>query len=153
MRKISLFILMMFIVSGCSFFKSQVDNTDDEIEKIGVSESVKNGDMYTKVEVTKKGDKIVKVSIDEYGAQSFDGSMSGSKKELGDSYNMKAYSDIGKEWYEQIKALEDYIVLNGVDKIELDENGKVINTDLKANCTIAVDQYLTLVNEAENNIK
>ena len=29
-----------------------------------------------------------------------------SKKELGDAYKMKEYSSIGKEWYEQVNALE-----------------------------------------------
>lgn len=32
-----------------------------------------------------------------------------SKRELGDSYNMKAASAIGKEWYEQIDSLEKYL--------------------------------------------
>lgn len=33
-----------------------------------------------------------------------------SKRELGDSYGMKAASGIGKEWYEQVNTLEDYLV-------------------------------------------
>ncbi len=32
-----------------------------------------------------------------------------SKKELGDAYGMKAYSGIGKEWYEQIEYLENWL--------------------------------------------
>ena len=33
-----------------------------------------------------------------------------SKRELGDSYGMKAASPISKEWYQQINSLEDYLV-------------------------------------------
>lgn len=32
-----------------------------------------------------------------------------SKKELGDAYGMKDYSGIGKEWYEQIEYLENWL--------------------------------------------
>lgn len=146
-------ILMVFALSGCSFFKTENEKVEEQIEKKGVSESVKTGDMYIKVEVSVKGDQITDVSIDEYGAKSFDGSISGSKKELGDAYNMKSYSEIGREWYEQIESLEDYIVEKGIDSIELDENGKAINTDLKAMCTISIDEYLTLTKEAKDNAK
>lgn len=152
MRKVVI-LLIVFMLCGCSFFQKQDEVISEQMEKTGVSESVRNGDMYTKVEVTVKDGKITKVNIDEYGAKSFDGSMSGSKKELGDSYNMKSYSEIGKEWYEQIKALEDYVVANGIEKIELDENGKVINTDLKTMCSIRVDEYLTLTKQAKENAK
>ena len=148
MKKIVI-LFVVFMLSGCSFFQKQTNVVDDQMEKKGVSESVRNGDMYIKVEVTVKNDEIIDVDIDEFGAKSFDGTMSGSKKGLGDSYNMKAYSDIGKEWYEQIEALEDYIVENGIDKIDLDENGKIINTDLKMMCSISVDEYLTLTKQAK----
>ena len=150
MRKLVI-LLVVFMLSGCSFFQKQNEVIEEQMEKKGVSESVRNGDMYIKVEVTVKNDKITDVDIDEFGAKSFDGTMSGSKKELGDSYNMKSYSEIGKEWYEQIEALEEYIEDNGIDKIELDENGRVINTDLKMMCSIKVDEYLTLTKQAKEN--
>ncbi len=40
-----------------------------------------------------------------------------SKRELGDSYNMKAASPIGKEWYEQVNSLESYLVGKNIDEI------------------------------------
>ena len=150
MKKIVI-LLVVLLLSGCSFFQNPSNVVEPQMEKKGVSESVRNGDMYIKVEVTVLNDKITDVNIDEYGAKSFDGTMSGSKKELGDSYNMKAYSEIGREWYEQIESLEDYIIQNGIDKIELDENGRVINTDLKAMCSISVNEYLTLTKQAKEN--
>lgn len=66
-----------------------------------------------------KDGKIMDVKIDEVeSAVDFDGSGSlvnysydrlKSKKELGDSYGMKAYSSIGKEWYEQVEYLENWL--------------------------------------------
>ena len=40
-----------------------------------------------------------------------------SKRELGDEYGMKAASNIGKEWYEQINSLEDYLVGKNIREI------------------------------------
>ena len=48
-----------------------------------------------------------------------------SKRELGDSYGMKAASPIGKEWYEQINSLESWLVGRNIADIS---NG-VINMD------------------------
>ncbi len=44
-----------------------------------------------------------------------------SKKELGDAYGMKDYSGIGKEWYEQIEYLENWLKgkkINDLEKAE-----------------------------------
>lgn len=40
-----------------------------------------------------------------------------SKRELGDEYNMKAASGIGKEWYEQINSLESWLVGKNIKDI------------------------------------
>jgi len=40
-----------------------------------------------------------------------------SKRELGDEYNMKPASDIGKEWYEQINSLESWLVGKNIREI------------------------------------
>ena len=40
-----------------------------------------------------------------------------SKRELGDEYGMKAASNIGKEWYEQINSLENWLVGKNIDEI------------------------------------
>lgn len=142
MKKIVLMLLSLLVVTGCA-----------AKAKTGVAESAKDGEAYVRVEVTVEGDKITSVNIDEFGATSLDGSKSGSKKSLGDDYSMKTYSPIQREWYEQIKSLEDFIVANGVDAVETDEAGKVVNADLKAECTISVANYLTYVKEAQNNAK
>ena len=63
--------------------------------------------------------KIVRVSIDEVESKigidatgqlaDFTAGEVKSKKELGDAYGMKAYSSIGKEWYQQVETLEKWL--------------------------------------------
>ncbi|MEG1049024.1 MAG: hypothetical protein RSE24_00630 [Oscillospiraceae bacterium] len=69
--------------------------------------------------VLDKGDVIKRAYIDEVetkvyfnsSGQLVEGSSGEvkSKRELGDAYNMKPASPIGKEWYEQINSLEKYL--------------------------------------------
>ena len=79
-----------------------------------------------------------------------------TKTELGFDYGMVAYnaSPIGKEWFEQIDALEEYVVGMTVDEVKaiaLDDAGKATDDDLKAGCTIGVKDYLAaLVTACEN---
>lgn len=76
-----------------------------------------------------------------------------SKKELGDAYNMKKSSDIGKEWFEQAKALEDYIIgktLEQVKGIALNEEGSPTSADLTSSVSITIDDVLTAVEKAVN---
>ncbi len=47
-----------------------------------------------------------------------------SKKELGDNYGMKEASPIGKEWYEQIDALEDYMIGKNITTFLSSPNAK-----------------------------
>jgi len=71
--------------------------------------------------------KIVKIAIDEVESNiNFDatgqladyaGGQVLSKKELGDNYGMRAASDIGKEWHEQISTMEKWLVGKDVKTI------------------------------------
>lgn len=129
MKKLS-FLLLAFALVACS------SGGSNEVEKTGSAETAKDEKgNYATAEVTIKGDKIVSISLDEYKEGK-------SKKELGASYNMKAASSIGKEWNEQIEALEKYIVKNGIDKIELTDEGKPKNEDVLTGCTMAIDNVL-----------
>ena len=53
--------------------------------------------------------------------------MGQNKKELGDAYGMKMASSVGKEWYEQAKAIEDALVKRGPASIKTTEQGSVIS--------------------------
>ncbi|MDO4329386.1 MAG: FMN-binding protein [Lachnospiraceae bacterium] len=77
-----------------------------------------------------------------------------TKKELGDSYGMKAASGIGKEWYEQAEAFENYVIgktAKEVAGIAVGENGKTTDADLSAGVTVAIGDYQKAVVEAVKN--
>ena len=84
-----------------------------------------------------------------------------TKRDLGDNYGMKKVSGIGKEWYEQADAFEEYIV--GLDSVGVKsmktvinaDNGKVLTdeAELRAGCTIAVDGYMKVCHSAIESAK
>lgn len=79
-----------------------------------------------------------------------------SKKELGDAYNMKKSSSIGKEWFEQAKALEDYIIgktLDQVKGIALNDEGSPTAADLTSSVTVTIDDILAAVEKAVNGAR
>ena len=63
-----------------------------------------------------------------------------SKKELGDDYAMKSVSPIGKEWYEQAAAYEQWCIGKTADEIKgcYGEDMSASDADLKAGCTITI---------------
>lgn len=63
-----------------------------------------------------------------------------SKKELGDDYAMKSASPIGKEWYEQAAAYEQWCIGKTADQIKgcYGEDMSASDADLKAGCTITI---------------
>lgn len=62
---------------------------------------------------------------------------------------MKEASIIGKEWYEQVKYLEQFIIDNGVDAVKLDKDGYAEDEDLKSGCTINLTDIMEAVKEAD----
>jgi hypothetical protein len=78
-----------------------------------------------------------------------------SKKELGDAYGMKAASPIGKEWFEQAKALEDYVIGKKIDEVKgiaLD-GGKATDADLTSSVTMTISDMISAIEKAVNNAK
>lgn len=83
-----------------------------------------------------------------------------SKKEQGNDYGLKEYSSIGKEWYEQVNALEAYCIgktVSDVSSMQMkEENGKQeipAAAELTSSCTISCDQFIDALKKAEMNIK
>ena len=81
-----------------------------------------------------------------------------TKVELGDDYNMVAYSDATHEWYEQAAAFEEYCVGKTADEIAnmetvVNESGHTVTTDetLYASCSISIDQFQDAVVKACND--
>lgn len=74
-----------------------------------------------------------------------------TKNELGDSYGMKEYSGIGKEWNEQAAAFGEYVVGKTVDEVSgiaVSEAGKATEADLAASVTIAIGDFVALIEKA-----
>jgi len=82
--------------------------------------------QLTWVEVKHDGTDVESYYIDELQSGE-NGWNEKSKKELGFDYNMKPASPINKEWFEQAEEIEKYMLENGPDKINLDNNGYIDN--------------------------
>lgn len=130
MKKI-IIILMIGILAGCS---------NRTIEKKGTYTSLQGNEV--KIQLEMKDHQIKDVDIDEIE----DGI---SKKEKKYDYGMKKASSIQKEWFEQVDFLEDYIEKNGIEGIDMNEQGKAINEDVKAGCTIAIDSFINAIREVK----
>lgn len=76
-----------------------------------------------------------------------------SKKERGADYGMKGHSEIGKEWDEQAKALEDYVTgktLEDVKGIAIN-GGYPADEDLTASVTMNIASMINAIEKAVNN--
>ena len=79
-----------------------------------------------------------------------------SKQEKGDEYNMRPASPIGKEWYEQMTALESWCIGKTVEEVlatPLDESGKATDADLVSGCTVHINAQLKALEKAAANAK
>ncbi len=82
-----------------------------------------------------------------------------SKKELGPDYGMAKASSLGKEWYEQMEAFEEWMIGKTVEEIkslevmERDESHQNVPNvpELTSSVTITVESYIAAVEEAWNN--
>ena len=79
-----------------------------------------------------------------------------TKNELKEGYGMKAASPIGKEWYEQMNALEDWCVGKTVAEVlatPLNEKGAATDVDLVSGCTVHINDQLKALAKAAANAK
>jgi len=83
-----------------------------------------------------------------------------SKKELKEGYNMKGASPIGKEWYEQIDALEQYAVgktpadVSGMQVKEVNGHTNVPDVaELTSSCTMSCGDFFATLTKAAANAK
>ena len=68
-----------------------------------------------------------------------------TKVEIGDGYGMRKASSIGKEWFEQMAALEAWCVGKTVEEVVA---GAADDVDLKAGCTVGIDSQLVALQKA-----
>lgn len=111
-----------------------------------------------------KDGKIINVSIDAAQTKvAFDADMKvasdkeaaiESKKELGFYYGMGASSPIGKEWHEQVAALEEWMIgktVKEVKNMKLTDRGNPDVPELTSSVTISVQDFIAALDKAAAN--
>ena len=145
MKKLLVALLLVAVMFGCS------GGTKD-VTKKGIFQTPAGDDgSYATAEVTLVNDKITEVSIDAFHA-----SAGAFKKALGEDYGMRGASPIGKEWFEQIAALEQWMIGKTIEEVMAmpvyakDDNHKSVpdSEDLKTSVTIDVGASLEAVKGA-----
>lgn len=74
-----------------------------------------------------------------------------SKKEKGDAYGLIDVSSINKNWYQQVEALEEWMVnqsVSDVKSLSVSEGKISDDEDLKSSVTISVSAYLNAFDQA-----
>ena len=119
----------------------------------GYAQSESYGSVLTTTAVIYVDDlgMIKSVFIDSTYAQP-EGTLT-TKKTLGDDYNMKPASPIGKEWYEQVEILEKEIVKEQDLKWIKWTDEEKTTTDSVAGVTIEIDDIYLAVNNALDQAK
>lgn len=77
-----------------------------------------------------------------------------TKQELGADYGMSKGSSIGKEWYEEVNALADYVVGKTVEEVKgiaVTEEGKPSDEDLASSVTLSIGGYISGIEKAVAN--
>ena len=95
-----------------------------------------------------------KVAFDAKGKVTSEAGAVLTKKELGDDYGMRVASPIGKEWDEQVEAIEAYAVGKTVEELKtmaIDEAGVVKDADLASGATIYMGSFIWAIEAAVNN--
>lgn len=67
-----------------------------------------------------------------------------TKRQLGDAYGMRNASAIGKEWFEQADAFENYMTGKTAEEISgiaVTEDGKAADADLASGVTVAIGDF------------
>ena len=172
-KLLALTLMILLIVSMVACNNNQGNNNNetpaDESLKLGLGTVVSASSSklevtvnYAAVLVDKDG-KIVDCEIDTVvaSAKNTDGVLElpekvETKGEKGDAYNMKKASGIGKEWYEQVNALEEYCIGKTVAEVKgiaVGDDGKATDDTVKSFATMAISELVDAVEAACNNAK
>lgn len=179
MKKIiALILVLVFIVAlaGCSSSSSETRVGLGQITTIRSSKDLAENDEGVKIGTAQADTVMAAVMIDEDGkvvdikidaAQTRinfdeDGVITSdtsieypTKRELGDDYGMIVASGIGREWYEQIDAIEEWMTGKTAEeiknmKVKADDTGANVpdEADLVSKATLKVDVYIAAAIEA-----
>ena len=144
MKKLLAVLLLALVLVACGGEKS--------VSVTGTFETAHaEGEAYQTATVTLVDGKFTEVAIDEYypAKENF-------KKALGADYGMVKASPIGKEWFEQIAALEQWMIGKTLEEVlampvyAKDDSHPTCPDveELKSSCTMNVGSYLEAVKGA-----
>lgn len=76
-----------------------------------------------------------------------------TKYELGNSYNMVAYGQASKEWFEQADAFEAYVAGKTLAEVKasVGESNKGNSDVVNAGCTIMINEFVSAIEKAYNS--
>ena len=149
MNKIKTFAFLVLSVVVITFINLNYERPVYAVESVN-GYSVKSGISYSEqwgptiATVVYENGKIIKVLIDCVRNGN-------SSKEMHDNYGVKAVSSIGKEWWEQVEFLEDWIEKNGIEKLKVNSEGLATNADVITSATIHVNNFKEAVENAINS--
>lgn len=148
-------VLVMLFAAACGGDTTSESSSAGSI--VGVANEYKDGTYKVSapnyddsgykatVEVTVKDGKVFAVDCN---ADAKDGSTKKAYSESG-NYGMKK-GGAQYEWHEEIAFFEKHVVENGIASVGVNKDGK---TDAITGCTIAVADYVDLINEALDKAK
>ena len=154
-RFLALLLVVFAAVSLTSCLGSKKEYAHDGVfTAIETSINYDGAPQVSWVKVTIEKGKVVSYYIDERQSTTTDGVFAWNaktKKELGDEYNMKPASPIGKEWHEQAAAIEAKWLADGVDSVTFKDDGYIKN--MPAEATMVGTTYNRLAKAALANAK
>ncbi len=158
MKKISVLLLVIFILCGCE--KVEKEGNYKKGTYMGAVTYESYGQQYVTTATIYVGDSgnIESCFIDSTYEK--DGVIT-TKKTLGDNYAMKETSANigvipgGAEWYEQIEKIEEKVVEEqNLDWVKWkDETKTKLDLDTISGVTITADSYINAVDQALNQAK
>lgn len=131
MKKV--FLLLVLAVATFTLFacNSSEYKVDGEFVAFDIHEHSNGTPMVTSVSVTIEKGKIVGYYIDALqSTKSEEGVFTWNaktKKELGDDYGMVEKGGAVAEWFVQAELIEDYMLENGVDSVQSDNDKYITN--------------------------
>ena len=154
-RFLALLLVVFSAVSLTSCLGSKKEYAHDGVfTAIETSINYDGAPQVSWVKVTIEKGKVVSYYIDERQSTTTDGVFAWNaktKKELGDEYNMKPASPIGKEWHEQAAAIEAKWLADGVDSVTFKDDGSIKN--MPAEATMVGTTYNRLAKAAKALVK
>ena len=140
MKKLASLILALALMLSCAAVLAEEAPASDVTVKTGLTWNDTWG--LTVANIVEQDGQVVKILVDVVR----DGL---SSKEKYNDYGIGPVSSIGKEWWEQVAFLEDWVRDNGVDEVVYDGDGHATVPDVISGATINIADFTTAIQNAK----